>query len=789
MLKEGQRALAELVCSRLELSVPSSETSAFFASVGQRLDRIATHIHVLAACIEFSSPLLIKEYAGWAANLRESVSPFYSDIACVLDQLETVVQLQFPTDAAIIVTRYIQIALESIAESQPAIDAPIRINPLLRLQQDYLSSLLAARRDDALHLILEAVDAGVEIEAIYLNVFQPAQEEVGRLWQAGNINVALEHYVTAATQFVMSQLQPYFLTKHSSAKTLVATCVGEELHEVGLRIVSDLFEINGWNTVYLGANTPAKSIAQTLVSNGAQLLAVSTTMTQHLFGVTDVIREVRSHAGCEDVKVLVGGYPFVIDPYLWQRVGADAVAVDGKEAIRIVRRLVDDNDESVRGLRNSSRRIDTVVSMPQLGVNYDDLSRLNNSLITAQRELNKAHVELAAVNKANQAKAEALQQADHRKDEFLAMLAHELRGPLAPMQFAASLLQMDDLNSSVLAEARQTMKRQLHHMERLISGLLDTSRIAHGKIELKKETLDLASVMERAVEFTYPLIQENKQDLIINQTDETLSLNADLIRLIQVLANLLTNASKYTQAGGTIWLSSKRFRDKVVVEVRDNGVGIAAEMLPHVFSSFAQEQRSRERSMGGLGLGLSLVKQLVELHEGSVEAQSEGAGMGSTFTITLPALAVTEKTREPQAAAELSAADEFSISPARSVLVVDDMAGIARMTARLLEKLGHLPVIALDGKSAIKKYQELPQDIVILDLMLPDMSGMQVIRELRQLDVANATLIVVLSGHSDDEHRRIAAESGCDIYLVKPVDVRTLADLATHPKLMTLSRS
>lgn len=782
MLREGRRTIAEAICSHLESSSALNKGTPPVT----RLEQSETHILILAASIEFKSTVLLNDYVHWVTRLPESVSPYFCEISHFLDALISVVEAEFPQEVANVVQHYIDTARNSLLVDRPA-EPPARVcPPLAQLQHNYLTSLLATHRTDALNMVMKAIQSGVEIESIYLDVIQPAQHELGRLWQTGQISVAQEHYCTAATQFVMSQLQPWFLKTTSADQTLVATCVGDELHEVGLRIVADLFEVSGWNTIYLGANVPPESIAETLASSRAQILAISCTMTQHLFGMADVIRIVRSHPGCEQVKILAGGYPFNIDPYLWKRVGADAAALDGKDAIDVANRLIQSRSQADnRSALSATPQQVEAQALSGLNQSDDDLSRLNNSLITLQRKLNKANVELAALNKANEEKAQALQQADRRKDEFLAMLAHELRGPLAPMELAVGLLQMDDLDPSLIRESCETMKRQLDQMKHLINDLLDASRIVHGKIDLKKETLDLTHVLNRAIETVNPFIREKQQDLKLELSDTPIFLEGDEIRLTQVFANLLTNASKYTDKKGTIWLNTKQDRDAAVIEVCDNGFGIDPELLQDVFSTFTQEQRSKLHSNGGLGLGLSLVKQLVELHQGSVSADSEGADRGSVFSVRLPALESEENcTFAESESASLSSQN----IPSRRVLIIEDTAGIARMISLLFEKLGHAPLVATSGATAIRMFQETPPEIVVLDLMLPDMSGLEVARELRRLDQKNSTLIVALTGHNDDEHRQQARKHGCDEYFVKPIDILDLQELATHPKLMSINR-
>lgn len=781
MLQEGRQRIAEAICSEGGYSSSHSVNVAPSIIAAKTVAQAKNHIHILAACIEFNSPALLEDYVHWVAALPEKVSPFVGDISRFLQALSAVVEAQFPIDASRLITNYISRAIESL-HRQGKKDAPTRPpNPLESLQRRYLKSLLEKRRDESTRLILEAVNNGVDVDSIYLNVFQPAQQEVGRMWQSGEINVAQEHYCTAATQFVMSQLQPYFMTDSLTGKTLVASCVGDELHEVGLRIVADLFEIHGWNTIYLGANAPAVSIAETLISSNAQVLAISTTMTQNLFELAEVIQVVRSHRGCEQVKILVGGYPFNVDPFLWKRVGADGDASDASEAIREADRLINADVERVSNVVQPARLPTAEKQVAEEPVEPDDdLSRLNNNLITLQRQLTKANLELAALNELNEAKTEALERADRRKDEFLAMLAHELRGPLAPMELSVSLLEMDGVNPSVKESALGTMKRQIQQMTHLINDLLDASRIAHGKIELKLEPLELETVIRRAVEIVQPHIQDKEQTLDVDLCDGPIFIQGDEIRLAQVFANLLTNASKYNENNGKIWLTTRRQRDKVVVEVKDNGVGVEADLLPDVFSTFTQEKRSRRHSMGGLGLGLSLVKQLVELHAGTVKAESEGAEKGSAFSVVLPVMESNSAENSYDAAEQPASS---MASPTRRVLIVEDSAGSAWITSVLFEQLGHATEIADDGATAIQKFEQSQPQIVILDLELPDMSGVDVTRQIRQLDPERKSLIVALTGHDDDQHRSLAKESGCDEYLVKPVDLKALESFISHAKL------
>lgn len=341
MLRQERRGLAESVAGRLELSHVAAEPFTYSAEFAIRVQQVETHIHTLAACIEFSSPAMLDDYVRFVATVAESAVPHQDDMASVFSEVVEVVQEQFPQEAQTVISRYVDRAAQTLGVEQIVEDARLIDTPHAALQQQYLAALLATRRGEAMRLILEALQAGTTIESIYLEVLQPTLRRLGDMWQAGEISVAEEHYCSAATHVVISQLQPHLLSSHASVKTVVAACVGEELHELGLRMVAGLFERSGWNTVYLGPNTPADSIAKAVVANQAQVLAVSVTLTRHLFSLSDVVRLVRSSAGCEHVKLLVGGHPFHVDPLLWKRVGADATAWDAKEAVGITERLIE----------------------------------------------------------------------------------------------------------------------------------------------------------------------------------------------------------------------------------------------------------------------------------------------------------------------------------------------------------------------------------------------------------------------------------------------------------------
>jgi signal transduction histidine kinase len=306
--------------------------------------------------------------------------------------------------------------------------------------------------------------------------------------------------------------------------------------------------------------------------------------------------------------------------------------------------------------------------------------------------------------------AENLRQADRRKDEFLAVLAHELRNPLAPLRNGLQVMKLARNNAAAVEQARSMMERQLAQMVRLIDDLLDMSRFSQGKIELRKERVDLASIVQHAVETSRSLIEAGGHELTVHLPPGTIYVDADVIRLAQVFANLLNNAAKYTEQGGQITLTVERQDSQAIVSVRDTGVGIPAHMLPKVFEMFTQVDRSLERSQGGLGIGLSLVKGLVEMHGGSVEAHSAGHGMGSEFVVRLPVvLSLAGPVRG-------EAGEEAAASARRRILVVDDNRDAAISLAMLLRLMGNEAQTAHDGLEALEAAANLKPDVILLDL-------------------------------------------------------------------------
>jgi signal transduction histidine kinase/DNA-binding response OmpR family regulator len=376
-----------------------------------------------------------------------------------------------------------------------------------------------------------------------------------------------------------------------------------------------------------------------------------------------------------------------------------------------------------------------------------------------------------------------IREADRRKGEFLAMLGHELRNPLAPVMNALHVIRQAGDVSEEVGEARDVAERQVRHLARLVDDLLDVSRINSGKIELRKGRVDLREAVARAVETARPLIESRRHELTVELPPHPLTLSADKARLEQVLSNLLNNAAKYTEPGGTIRLEVVREGDEAVARIRDDGIGIEPRLLPRVFELFTQADRSLDRSQGGLGIGLTLVRRLVELHGGLVSAHSEGIGRGSEFTVRLPADPADAPDGAPSASLGRTAAKGARAGagagsgPPRRVLLVDDNVDGAVILARLLRAGGHRGDRAHDGRTALELAGATCPDVVLLDIGLPEMDGYEVATRLRGMEGLQRATLVALTGYGQEEDRRRSTAAGFDHHLVKPVDPDAIRDL------------
>lgn len=365
-----------------------------------------------------------------------------------------------------------------------------------------------------------------------------------------------------------------------------------------------------------------------------------------------------------------------------------------------------------------------------------------------------------------------LLEADRRKDEFLALLAHELRNPLAPLRNGLQVMRLAPDDREAVRSSREIMDRQLTHMVRLIDDLLDVCRISQNKMDLRRSRVLLADVVVSAVEATRPLIEAAGHELTISLPTEPVFLDADLTRLAQVFSNLLTNSAKYTERGGRIWLSAESLDGEAVVSVRDTGIGIPADDLPHIFDMFSQVDRSIERSTGGLGIGLALVKGLVEMHGGTVTVESGSQGGGSTFTVRLPVL---ESRQELVGSTPENG--QAVRGPKRSILVVDDNRDSATSMAMMLKLMGNEVHTAHDGVEAVEAAEQFRPNVVLMDVGMPKLNGLDATRRIREQPWGRSVVIIALTGWGQDGDHAQSNEAGCDGHLVKPVNLPDLEQL------------
>ncbi len=601
----------------------------------------------LATALAYSSGPILSEYVAWMRPMmvafgveREHVD---EHLACVREVLRERLPEELTEQVCSIFDAAVEAADVVALASQPLVDGDLAVG---WLAQQYLEALLRADRHEAMRIVLNAEKNGASVRDVYLKVFQPVQKEVGRLWQSGAITVAQEHYCTAATQLIMAQLYPRLFAHERTGRRLVAAAVEGDLHEMGLRIVTDLFQAEGWDTVYLGANVPASGVVRSIVEHKPDVVLISVTMAYHLRAAEQLIARIRAEVG-EETKILIGGYPCNVDGGLWERLGADACACDAVEAIASAAALIADSSKRARVAERVPRGFEE--SQPAYPAAkgeravYGELSRLNNELITAHRDLARKNAELERL----QAQLKA---ADQRKNEFIATLAHELRNPLVPIRTGVQMLHRSSDDKVVVPDVLAMMERQTRNIVRLVDELLDFSRIGSGKMTLFKSTVELEPVLRDAVSAMQWQIDEAKHRLTIDIPDEPIYLEADPTRLAQIVINLLANAARYTEPGGAISLGVRRVDNHVRIAVSDTGVGIPREMLGRIFGMYEQADEGTKRSGSGLGIGLTLVKRLVEMHDGTVEARSEGPGKGSEFVVTLPVLGASHTAkRKPQA--------------------------------------------------------------------------------------------------------------------------------------------
>ena len=419
----------------------------------------------------------------------------------------------------------------------------------------------------------------------------------------------------------------------------------------------------------------------------------------------------------------------------------------------------------------------------------EDVARHTREVVRRSRleaSLQKSALERDGLLQSERAARVQAERLSHTKDEFLAMLAHELRNPLAPISSSASLLGMQFANEPRIRQTTTIISRQVKHMSRLIDDLLDVSRVTRGLVKLKLATVDFRDVVTGALDQTRPLVLEKSHHVTVQMPDEPVYVRGDQTRLVQSVANILNNAAKYTQKSGTLALDLRCHDGQMTLQVRDNGSGMPQDLLPNVFDLFTQGARTLARSQGGLGLGLTLVKRLVELHDGDVSAHSEGVGFGSTFTMTIPCVAGACAGLDAPVG-DLEAA-RATLQRKLRVLIVDDNSDAADTLATLLEVQGYATSVEYDAASALRRARVEHPDVMLIDIGLPDVDGYQLAQELRALPEMAGTVPVAVTGYGQAKDRERALEAGFAQHLVKPVDMTALGRILESSATLAAGR-
>jgi PAS domain S-box-containing protein len=443
---------------------------------------------------------------------------------------------------------------------------------------------------------------------------------------------------------------------------------------------------------------------------------------------------------------------------LWPRDFAD-------EVVGIFRHTLETGQPYVTAERAEKRLDRGVTEYYEWRVDRIPLADGRNGVVCYFRDISAQ----VRVRKEIEQSHEALRAADQRKNEFLATLSHELRNPLAPLRNALHLIRFHGDNAPAMASARDLMERQLNSLVRLVDDLLEMSRITSGTLELKRELVELSSVVRNATETSGPVIQAGRHRLDVSLPGEPLWIEGDSVRLAQILSNLLNNAAKYTPEGGVLALTAQRENDWVVLTVRDNGIGIAPDGLKRIFDMFSREGRGVGRAEGGLGIGLTLSRRLAEMHGGTIEARSPGEGLGSEFVVRLPGAASSPPPEPQRKSAKLQ-------KPVH-VLIVDDNRDAAESLGQVLELLGATVTVAYDGPSAVEAFSATDASVILLDIGLPGMNGYEVARAMRSRHPERRPLIIAVTGWGQKGDRLEAEEAGIDHHMVKPADIDRLQEL------------
>ena len=578
------------------------------------------HLSYLSSAAAVESDALFVDYVAWAKILLARIGMSETDLARNLVLLRDTIREALGGALGDAAARIVDAGLSDLPKLPAASQTLLApTEPLADLANRYLELLLAADRQSASRLILDAVDGGVTVRDIYIHVFQRTQHEIGRRWQMNQLTVAEEHFCTAATQLTMSLLYPRSFSSPRIGRRLVAACIGGDLHEIGVRMVADFFEMEGWDTHYLGANVPLEGIVGTVAERRPDVLAISATMTYHVPAVSAVIAAVRKESP-QRPYILVGGYPFLVDRALWRQVGADGFAADASSAVEQATRLVDAGRAARGAVESPPADVVRIDRRPDL---YEEMTRLNSELGILQRELAKRNLEL--------------ERANELKNQFLGMAAHDLRNPIAAIRsFAVLLLDSEfPVGPEQERDFLRRIKASSEFMLALINDLLDLSAIESGRVRIRAREVDVGALTRDNVEMNRALARDKRVEIDLVVDGDGPRIIADSGKIEQILNNLIGNAVKFSAPGSAVRIAVSADHGGVTLRVTDHGPGIPAAELATIFKPF---ERGTSRGTAGersTGLGLAIVKRLVDGHGGRIECESE-VGRGTTFSVWLP---------------------------------------------------------------------------------------------------------------------------------------------------------
>jgi signal transduction histidine kinase len=601
---------------------PTGFDAGAFDAIASRLDAIVAeapadqraalrfHLEHLAFAVARGRPEVFARTLAWADRAE---TPPASRPRDLLAGLEPALDAHLPPDLAARCRRALHAALDRPPPPATEPAAP----PLNDLARACLDDLLAGRRDLARNRILAAVAGGLPVRDVYSTVFEPVQIEVGRRWQLGRLSVAQEHYCTAAIQLAMASLYPYVFGAASRGRRVLAATIGGELHEIGARMVADLFTLAGWEVDYLGADLPAFALVAAVRELRPQVVALSTTLRPHVRRVMEAVAALRRES--PRPIVLVGGQPFREDPELAIAVGADGTAPDAASAVACAERLLAGREPA--GV--AAAPVEPLILPPDAAEPLlQQMSHLNNELLGAQRELHRQN--------------EVLRRLDREKNELLGMVAHDVRNPLRIISGLCDVLLEEDQPPDEQRRTIQGIDALVGRLGRLVSELVDVSAIEAGHVRLEKRRFDLADRLRRDVELSRALAARKQVRVDLEAPAAGLPIEADPDKIDQVILNLVQNAIKFSPPGGRVAVRLVRDQDEARVTVIDQGPGMAPEARACVFRTYVHRSARGTAGEAGTGLGLLISGRIVERHGGRCWVESE-PGAGATVGFALPA--------------------------------------------------------------------------------------------------------------------------------------------------------